>query len=634
MMSERVAFNTQRSIRRFMDLQTGMSSGRRINKPSDDPVGTVRDLGYRNELTKIEQHQKNISTGLHWVATYETSLADMNDIISSAKEIAVAMSNGTYDENAREASANEIQSIFNQMIQLGNTELEGRRIFGGFKTTTKPLEFSANGVIYRGDSGKIDFEIDSALKVTVNSNGSDVFLKKLSTLGETADLNLGVTGTTTLSDLNNGNGINLAPGTFTITDKNLNITSTIDVSAAVTLNDAIAAINAQLAADGITSITASLGSEGNNIRLDTTQTGIVASTTALGVLNNGNGVDLTPGKFRLSDGGTTDIQIDMSGAQTIGDAVTAFNTQVAAAGISNVTMSLNAGGTGFDIVDSNPISLGLSISETNEFETTAGNLGLIGLINPALAGVALNPSISFEITETTGTTAAGLGIKGNITSDFAGSDLDPVLRATSLIANLKNRIGIPRNEITIWQGEKRLTVDLGDPALVTVQDVLDKLNSSGLAITASINAQSRGIQIANNDPTRSLTVEDGTGSRTAKDMGIFGSSDMMGSLLVLNNALRNDDQEGAGILLKNLDDSILHLLNERAMVGARTIRFDTTRSRHEDKKLSFTRLLSEVEDADLPELVTRLATYESNYRAALLASAKIIQPTLMDFLSR
>ncbi|MGD8922299.1 MAG: flagellar hook-associated protein FlgL, partial [Candidatus Zixiibacteriota bacterium] len=151
MITSRVVFNMQRSIRRLMDLQTNMSSGRRINAPSDDPTGTVRDLNYRTELAKIAQYRKNVDQGLTWMGTYDSILSDAKDALSSAKEIAIAMANGNYDDIAREASATEVQSIFDQIVQLANTELEGRRIFSGFRTRTKPFTVSATGVVYEGD---------------------------------------------------------------------------------------------------------------------------------------------------------------------------------------------------------------------------------------------------------------------------------------------------------------------------------------------------------------------------------------------------------------------------------------------------------------------------------------------------
>ena len=71
MMNNQVVFNLQRSLQSFMNLQTQMSSGKRINKPSDDPVGTLRDLDYRTELSKISQYQDNVSQGQNWLANYD-----------------------------------------------------------------------------------------------------------------------------------------------------------------------------------------------------------------------------------------------------------------------------------------------------------------------------------------------------------------------------------------------------------------------------------------------------------------------------------------------------------------------------------------------------------------------------------
>ena len=86
------------------------------------------------------------------------------------------------------------------------------------------------------------------------------------------------------------------------------------------------------------------------------------------------------------------------------------------------------------------------------------------------------------------------------------------------------------------------------------------------------------------------------------------------------------------MLLGSLDDGIQSLLNTRAAIGARGVRLDSTNSRLSDLNLNFTKLLSDVEDVDLTKATTDLATYENNYQAALNATARIIQPTLLDFL--
>ncbi len=638
MIADRVVFNMQRSLRRFFEMQTQMSTGRRINKPSDDPLGTLRDLDYRKELAGIAQYRSNIDAAMNWQGNYDSVFSDLGNMLSTAKERAVSMANDTYTADERKAVAIEIDDIIDRFFQIANSDLGSKSIFAGYKTKSDALSATANGAVYRGDFGRIEFEIESSSRLQVNLNGADVFLKELMVLGADADLDAGVTGTTLLTALHNGNGIDLTegatPGTITLTDRNLGITSTIDLSAAVTVDDVINTINAQLTADGITDVVATM-SQGNNIMFDTTASGQISNTTSLAVLNSGGGVDMEPGKIMVSDGGAINVEVDLSGSATIADVIAKFNAAMAAAAppqMANVSIGLNAANTGLEITDANGVPLNLTISEFDTNENTAANLGIQGAIDPVLTGSDLAPTVSFEIAETSGTTAADLGVLGEFFADFTGGDLDPQLVATTNLSDLNSGNGLTGGEIVIHHGDATRTLDLSDPGLVTVQDLLDRINNSGLDITASINADGRGIQITNDDPTRSLIIEDVSDSRLTKEMGIYGSGDVIGTLMVLSNALHANDREGVADLLDNLDFSISHLLNARAKTGVRAMRLEMTAARLQDSELGYTNLLSNVEDADISKLITDLATLENNYQASLMAAARIIQPSLLNFL--
>ncbi|MBI5266143.1 MAG: flagellar hook-associated protein FlgL [candidate division Zixibacteria bacterium] len=634
MMADRVVFNTQRALQRFMQLQTDMSSGRRINKPSDDPAGTLRDLGYRTELSDTDQYQKNINSAQSWVKTYDNLMADMKDVMSSVKEIAIAMANGHYDAIARSGSATEVEAAVDHFMQLANSQVENRYILSGDLTQTQPFSKSSNGIIYQGDLGKIEFEISPHMRQTVNLPGSDLLLQELFVLGDQADLNVAVTTGTLLADLHNGAGIDLTTPTFTITDINLNLSATIDLTGAVTVNDALSMINTQLSAAGINNLTAAVADTQNALVLKTTPNGLISPNTLIARLNGGNGADMVPGMIRVTDGGLIDVEVDLSGSTTLADVMTAFNTQLATAGVNNVAMTIAPGGTALQITDSNAVPLGLSVTEMTMNEQTASQLGIVGSINPTLTGTDLNPSVSFSVSETTGSVAGQLGILGDLTSDKIGTDLDPRLTLTSLLTDLNNGLGSGLENLVLKQGSVAVTLDLSDPGLITVQDLLDRFNSSGLSINASLNTTNRGIQVANTDSSRSFIIEESGTGRTAKNLGLYGSSDMMGTLYALTDALRSDDQEGSGLLLRNLDSAIQRLLDSRAEIGSRGNRLRTLSTRLDEQKLTVTRRLSEVEDADITELITQLATHENNYRAALGATGRIIQPTLMDFLTR
>ncbi|TFH55377.1 MAG: hypothetical protein E4G91_10715, partial [Candidatus Zixiibacteriota bacterium] len=150
--------------------------------------------------------------------------------------------------------------------------------------------------------------------------------------------------------------------------------------------------------------------------------------------------------------------------------------------------------------------------------------------------------------------------------------------------------------------------------------------------TASINAGRTGIQIVNNDPTRTLIVSNADNARSADALGIFGSTDLLGSMMLLVQSLRNNDRSSVSDLIGTLDSGLNTVLNHRASTGAKVIRMETTLSRLQDYTVNYTKLLSEVEDADITKLITDLAMAENAYQSSLNAAAKIIQPSLLNFL--
>jgi len=137
MITGQVIYNLQRSLSRFMELETDLSSGRRINRPSDDAVGTVRDLRYRRELARTAQFKENISISLNLSGKYDTILSDIKEGLDQARSIAVSMADDAYDEVAREGSAVQIEGVLERLIQLANSQHDGSYIFSGYRTDQK-----------------------------------------------------------------------------------------------------------------------------------------------------------------------------------------------------------------------------------------------------------------------------------------------------------------------------------------------------------------------------------------------------------------------------------------------------------------------------------------------------------------
>jgi len=113
-----------------------IASQKRINKPSDDPIGITQALRLKKVLSQIGQYGKNIQHGQSWLSITDSALQTVNGLIVRGKEIANQMSTGTYNGDQRSNAAQEIKNIIAQLVQLGNTKLTGRYIFSGYQEDT------------------------------------------------------------------------------------------------------------------------------------------------------------------------------------------------------------------------------------------------------------------------------------------------------------------------------------------------------------------------------------------------------------------------------------------------------------------------------------------------------------------
>mgnify|MGYP000244404471 CR=1 FL=1 len=111
-----------------------------------------------------------------------------------------------------------------------------------------------------------------------------------------------------------------------------------------------------------------------------------------------------------------------------------------------------------------------------------------------------------------------------------------------------------------------------------------------------------------------------------QDQGIFTILDK----LVQDIRAGNLDEDSSPLDI--LDKKMTDLLTARSTIGAKVNRLELQQNRMESMKISLTGLLSNNEDADMAEVIMNLKMQENVYRASLAAGARIIQPTLIDFL--
>jgi len=161
-------------------MQEKVSSGKNFNSPSDDPVAMVNSLGLSNTLARIGQYQTNMNTAKGWLDTSATVLDQVSQVAASAQQIAVQLSSGNQSADVQTQAESQVDGLINQAIDLGNTQLNGKHIFGGYKTATPPFAHTGNGgtetVAYHGDGNDLQVQIGPDQTITAGKNGGTVFM--------------------------------------------------------------------------------------------------------------------------------------------------------------------------------------------------------------------------------------------------------------------------------------------------------------------------------------------------------------------------------------------------------------------------------------------------------------------------
>jgi len=633
MISDRILYNLSKSTSRFLELQTIASSGRRINKPSDDPLGITKDLSFRSRLSDIRQFSLNVTHSQSWLTFSDQALSSLNDLVISAKDLAVQLGNDTYDESARMAGAANAMEIFNQMMDAANTQYQGKFIFSGSRTDTAAMIANEIGVFYQGDFQDMLMETERDSFLRINTFGNEFLTHQVNVLGENADLNPGLQPNLWLTNLNGGNGVNMGAGQIVV--NTLNGFYTVDLGAANVRNiqELLDTLNAQ----GIPNFTASISESGSGFTFEDTSEHHITVDTPLSMLNEGTGISQTPGTFtiRTSDNALV-ANIDISAAANLDDAMTTINAELAAAGILNVTASIHPDENKLIITDSNAAPYNLVIEDTAG-GTTAADLGIDGEMIGIQEGKDLLPQhITVEESASGETLAADLGLLGSTEFEkHIGTDVDPRLTYNTLLSALNSGGGYELGVIRISNGQEFIDLDLsplGNDPNATILDIVDRINRSGINAQAFLNESQTGIMVKSEFDDRSFMITEADGGRTASALGLFGSGDLIGNMMILEKALERNNTEEIEATLDVFDKTLDQLLTTRSSVGSRHIRAETTRSRLLSQEFLVTSQLSEIEDADMIKIITELTMAEVTYQSALASAARMIQPSLMDFL--
>ena len=602
--------------------QSHIATGRNFVRPSEDPVAAARALDLTQALSRQDQFKANVQYGDTFLTAADSALTEINTLLIQASAIASQTVSNLTSEAEREAEAEVVTSIRQQLQAVGNRQFNGRYIFAGRDTTNRPFVDALGATAYVGDTGDLIVRPDEGQTAPISMPGSLLFGALSAPIASGVDLTPTLTADVRLEDLTGAGAQVLRSGMLAFNDVGGAGVFAVDLSTTDTIGGVVDAINAAAKAAGA-DVTASLsdtgivvrqtpsGGSGGTVTRSLTVGPVdqqfaliprITRLTPVAELGQGAGIDLESGLI-VSNGANT-ATVDLSAAKSVQDIINAINN----AGIF-VRARINDAGTGIEVF--NEVS-GTSLSIGENGGTTATDLGIRTL--------------------TTSTPLTQLNFGNGVTTVSGTGKAD--LRIVAKNAE---------------------TVDVDIDGAVTVGDVIDRINAAattaGAAIKASLATTGNGIRIEDaTGGTGDLTVALANLSAAPIDLGIqktvsgtakeligndvnpTRTEGILGALYDLETALRGADTQGITAAGGRLDTLTADVTRMHGIIGARSQTMATKRTQMEDATTSTQQFLSEVQDLDYAEAATRLQTAMTQLQANLQAGSSVMNLSLLDFL--
>ncbi|MDD5018155.1 MAG: flagellar hook-associated protein FlgL [Eubacteriales bacterium] len=190
MMLNNYLSNLNDNLESLTEKQTQVSTGKRINKLSDDPVGLISVMQCDVKLYKTEQYNQNVENALTWLDQTEAATLSLNDVIKTAYETVIELANDYVTAEDKEAAAEMIAQLRDEVLAIGNSQSEDEYLFGGYNINNTPFTVDASGnILYNGldltDETSVDliaeneqvitYEIGYETTMDISISGSELF---------------------------------------------------------------------------------------------------------------------------------------------------------------------------------------------------------------------------------------------------------------------------------------------------------------------------------------------------------------------------------------------------------------------------------------------------------------------------
>lgn len=156
-----------------------VSTGKQINRLSDNPSGLSQVMKIKSSIGNIAQYDKNMDLAVTWLTGGESALSSINDLVLDMQLLSNQMANASNNANQRADAAETAAGVLEQIISLANTEVNGNYIFSGTRTNVNPFavddQSNPEEVRYQGDNIPFAVSSEKGASLSVGRDGSQVF---------------------------------------------------------------------------------------------------------------------------------------------------------------------------------------------------------------------------------------------------------------------------------------------------------------------------------------------------------------------------------------------------------------------------------------------------------------------------
>jgi len=169
---DRSSLYLQRARESAATARGQVQSGRRVTRPSDDPLASALAVRESIAARRDEAARQNVQEGQSFAEAAEAALDGVGGILIRLRQLGTQAANETLNASDREAIAREVRALREQVLSLASSEARGRHLFGGYLDAVAPFDGAGN---YLGSADVREVEVAPGVQVPTGIPGDRVF---------------------------------------------------------------------------------------------------------------------------------------------------------------------------------------------------------------------------------------------------------------------------------------------------------------------------------------------------------------------------------------------------------------------------------------------------------------------------